>query len=167
MDFRKHAIAAVVAIAAAPALAQTPEGIAQYKDWGVYVASTGSSKVCFALSKPRETKPEGVKRGDIYVFVTSRPGENVTNEVTIEIGYPFKEGGRAQAKIGDASFSLYTKGEKAWVENAAEEPGMVAAMRAGADMVVTGTSQRGTNTTDTYSLQGITDALNRVASECK
>jgi len=167
MDFRKLAITAAVLLAAGPAWAQTPEGVAQYRDWGVYVASTGGSKVCFALSKPKDSKPEGVRRGDIYVFVTSRPGENVTNELTVEIGYPFREGSRAQATIGDASFTLYTQGEKAWVENAAEEPAMVAAMRSGASMVITGTSQRGTNTTDTYSLLGITDALNRVSSECR
>lgn len=148
------------------AFAQTPTGVAQFKDWGVYTANSSGGKICFALSKPKDTKPANVRRGDIFVFVTTRPAEKVKNEVTVEIGYPFKDGSSALADIGGTKFKLFTKGEKAWVENAAEEPNFVAAMRAGSSMVISGTSQRGTDTTDTYSLSGVTAALDRVAQEC-
>jgi invasion protein IalB len=44
---------------------------------------------------------------------------------------------------------------------------MVDAMRKGADLVIKSESGRGTKTTDTYSLKGIAQALDRVAEECK
>ena len=137
------------------------------KEWGVYTADASGSKICFAVSAPKDTKPKNVRRSDIYVYVTTRPKEKVANELTIEIGYPFKQGSQAKAKVGNDTFLLYTNGEKAWVENAAREPALIAAMRAGSSMTVTGTSQRGTNTSDTYSLSGISAALDRVAQECK
>jgi hypothetical protein len=39
-------------------------------------------------------------------------------------------------------------------------------MKAGSAMKVQGRSARGTNTTDNYSLSGISDALERIAKEC-
>jgi invasion protein IalB len=62
---------------------------------------------------------------------------------------------------------MYTQNDGAWVKNAAEEAQMVDAMRKGADLVVKSESGRGTKTTDTYSLKGIAQALDRVAEECK
>jgi invasion protein IalB len=44
---------------------------------------------------------------------------------------------------------------------------MVDTMRRGADLVVKSESGRGTKTTDTYSLKGMAQALDRVAEECK
>ncbi|MBN8965564.1 MAG: hypothetical protein J0H89_09345 [Rhizobiales bacterium] len=53
------------------------------------------------------------------------------------------------------------------MKNAAEEGRLVEAMRKGADMVVKATTSRGTQTTDTFSLKGATQALDRAAQECK
>jgi hypothetical protein len=46
------------------------------------------------------------------------------------------------------------------------ESALVTALKNGANLTVTGTSKRGTVTTDTYSLIGITAALGRMAMEC-
>ena len=59
---------------------------------------------------------------------------------------------------------MYTQNDGAWVKNAAEEAKMVDAMRKGADLVVKSESGRGTKTTDTYSLKGIGQALDKVAA---
>ena len=44
---------------------------------------------------------------------------------------------------------------------------MVAALRKGGKLVVTSDSGRGTKTTDTYSLKGLGEALDKVTAECK
>ena len=44
---------------------------------------------------------------------------------------------------------------------------MVDTMRKGSQMVVKSVSTHDTKTTDTYSLKGISDALEKVAAECK
>ena len=143
--------------------------LGQFGDWGAYRASPGGKKICFALSKPTSaaTEPAGRNRDGSYAFVSTRPSEKVKNEVSVIVGYPQKSGHDATAAIGSATYAMYTQNDGAWVKNAAEEAQMVDAMRKGADLVVKSESGRGTKTTDTYSLKGIAQALDRVAEECK
>ena len=143
--------------------------LGQFGDWGAYKASPGGKTVCFALSRPTQavTDPPERNRDPSYAFVSTRPAENVKDEVSIIVGYPQKEGVDASAIIGTASFVLYTQNDGAWVKNAAEESAMVDAMRKGAEMVIKSVSTHDTKTTDTYSLQGISAALDKVAAECK
>ena len=143
--------------------------LGQFGDWGAYRASPGGKKICFALSKPSSaaTEPAGRNRDAAYAFVSTRPSEKVKNEVSVIVGYPQKPSHDATAAIGSATYAMYTQNDGAWVKNAAEEAQMVDAMRKGSDMVVKSESGRGTRTTDTYSLKGIAQALDRVAEECK
>jgi invasion protein IalB len=154
--------------AAASADAQ-PTLLGQYGDWGAYTASPGGNKVCFALAKPKSTKlePAGRTRDQSYIFVSTRPTEKVKNEVSVIIGYPFKASSDATAEIGTAKFAMYTEKDGAWIKNVAEEARMVDAMRKGADLTVKGTSGRGTQSTDQYSLKGLAQALDKVEQECK
>jgi hypothetical protein len=161
------AMAAISLSMAGAASAQTATALGQFRDWGAYVAEGSGGKVCYALSQPKSMEPRNVNRDPVYFFVTSRPGQGVKNEVSVVIGYPFRADSRASAQIGSDTFTLFTKDDGAWVENAAEEARLVSAMRAGATMVVKGTSQRGTDTSDTYSLSGISAALDRIAQECR
>jgi hypothetical protein len=155
--------------AAAPTGTAQPALLGQYGDWGAYAASPGGGKVCFALAKPKTTKiePAGRKRDPSYVFVSTRPAENVKNEVSVIIGYPFKTSSDATAEVGTVKFAMYTQNDGAWIKNVAEEARMVDAMRKGADLTVKGTSGRGTASTDQYSLKGLAQALEKIEQECK
>jgi len=155
--------------AAAPTGTAQPALLGQYGDWGAYAASPGGGKVCFALAKPKTTKiePAGRKRDPSYVFVSTRPAENVKNEVSVIIGYPFKTSSDATAEVGAVKFAMYTQNDGAWIKNVAEEARMVDAMRKGADLTVKGTSGRGTASTDQYSLKGLAQALDKIEQECK
>jgi hypothetical protein len=146
-----------------------PRLLGQYADWGAYTATPGGKKVCFALAKPKssKTEPAGRKRDQAYLFISTRPAENVRNEVSVTIGYPFKTSSDATAEIGTAKFGMYTLNDGAWIKNVAEEARMVEAMRKGSDLVIKGTSGRGTVSTDQFSLKGLTEALNRADQECK
>jgi len=146
-----------------------PKLLGQYADWGAYTASPGGKKVCFAISKPtsEETNPPNRPRNPIYMFISTRPADKVTNEVSIIIGYPFKPGSDASAQIGSTTFALYTQQDGAWIKNAAEEAQMVDAMQTGETAIVKGESAKGTQTTDTYNLKGVSQALDRIAQDCK
>lgn len=152
---------------AAPAAAQSATPLGQFRDWAAYVAETSNGKVCYVLSQPKQMQPSNVNRDPVYFFITSRPDQGVNNEVSVVIGYPYQDGSQSTAEIGSDSFTLFTKDDGAWVENAAEENRLVEAMRAGMTMVVKGTSRRGTNTTDNYSLAGISAALDKMGEECQ
>jgi hypothetical protein len=146
-----------------------PTLLGQFGDWGAYTATNGGRKVCYALAKPsaQATEPANRPRDPAYTFVSTRPTENVRNEISIVIGYPFKPGSEATVDIGSAKYAMYTQADGAWIKNAAEEARMVDAMRRSSDMVVSGESGRGTKSTDRYALKGLSQALDRVAQECK
>lgn len=146
-----------------------PVLLGQYGAWGAYTASPGGKKVCFALAKPTssETNPPNRPRDPSYMFISSRPADKVRNEVSIIIGYKFKPNSEATAEVGSTSFALYTEKDGAWIKNSAEEAHMVEAMRAGEKAVVKGVSSHGTHTTDTFSLKGLAEALDRADQECK
>ena len=149
--------------------ASQPTLLGQFGDWGAYAASPGGRKVCFALAKPAktQTEPPNRPRDATYVFIASRPADNVHNEVSVMFGYSFKPNAEASLEIGGASFAMYTQSDGGWVKNAAEEPRLVESMRKAGDMTVKGVSARGTNSSDVYSLKGLAQALDRVAQECR
>jgi hypothetical protein len=146
-----------------------PKLLGQYADWGAYTASPAGKKVCFAIAKPSssETVPPNRPRNPIYMFISTRPAEKVINEVSIVAGYPFKPGADATASVGSMSFALYTQQDGAWIKNAGDEPNMVNAMRSGQTAVIKGVSAKGTQSSDTFTLKGLAQALDRAAQECK
>ena len=149
------------------ASAQTPNRVGTFKDWSSYAYSDTRGKVCYAASQPTAQAPQGLNRDPSYFMVTARPSENVRSEVSIIIGYPFKEGSKVTVDIDGQKFSMFTKDDGAWVENAAQETALIAAMKKGRSMSVQGTSRRGTQTTDTYSLSGISASLDALAKSCR
>jgi len=159
--------------AAKPPAAMTggaePTLIGQFGTWGAYAASPNGKKVCFALAKPSSSKtnPPNRPRDPAYAFVSSRPGEKVSNEVSVMIGYTLKPGSESTLEVGGASYSMYTQGDGLWIKNAAEEERMVEAMRKSADATVKGVSAKGTETTDTFSLKGLSQALDKIAQDCR
>jgi hypothetical protein len=146
-----------------------PTLLGQYGDWGAYTASPAGKKICFVLAKPKssKTEPAGRSRDQAYMFISSRPAENVKNEVSVIIGYPFKTSSDATVEVGGAKFAMYTQNDGAWIKNVAEETRMIDAMRKAPDVTVKGTSGKGTNSTDQYSLKGLAQALERVDQECR
>jgi hypothetical protein len=165
------AAAAKPAAAAAAAVAGgvEPTLIGQFGTWGAYSATPNGKKVCFALAKPSSSKtnPPNRPRDPAYAFVSTRPAEKVTNEVSIMIGYTLKPGSESTLDVGGASYAMYTQGDGLWIKNAAEEERMVDAMRKAADVTVKGVSAKGTETIDTFSMKGLGQALDKLAQDCR
>ncbi|MDI1262655.1 MAG: invasion associated locus B family protein [bacterium] len=157
------------AAAAAAGGGAEPTLIGQFGTWGAYTAAPNGKKVCFALAKPSSSKtnPPNRPRDPAYAFISTRPAEKVFNEVSIMIGYALKPGSESSLEVGGASYAMYTQGDGLWIKNAAEEERMVEALRKSADVTVKGVSAKGTETTDTFSLKGLSQALDRLAQDCR
>ncbi|MGP2490425.1 invasion associated locus B family protein [Mesorhizobium sp. PUT5] len=156
----------VLLAAAGPALAQQATKIGQHNAWGTYSYQAGNGKVCYVLTVPTDKQPPSLDHGDMFFFVSQRPGQQVSYEPQFIAGYSFQENSKVTVSIGDKSFTMFTRGKSAWVENAAEEPVLIAAMKGGADMKVQAKSGRGNTTSYVFSLKGISAALSSIAS-CK
>jgi invasion protein IalB len=161
----RAACVVVVAIITTPSYAQEVTLLEKFKDWTAYAAK-GTPKVCFAVAKPTDSNPKKIKRGPIFFYISRWPAENVTNEISVKMGYPFANGAKATATVGTAKFELFTKDEGAFVEKPEMETKLIDAMKNGNTMKVEGKSVRGTATSDVYSLNGLSEALERAAKEC-
>ena len=160
-----RAVSIAAMLATTPALAEEAKLLETFRDWSAYAAA-GNPKVCFAVSKPTESSPKSVKRGPILFYISQWPDDKVVNEISVKMGYPFSEGAKTTVTIGSAKFEMFTKDEGAFIEKPEEETKLIEAMRAGTTMKIEGMSERGTKTSDVYSLLGMSDALARVAKEC-
>ncbi|ENN94093.1 invasion associated locus B family protein [Bartonella bovis] len=142
--------------------AQTPNRLNQFEAWGAYSYKSSENTVCYVLSVPLSALPTTVNHGDNFFLVTKRSNSPVTFEPQFMAGYTLKEGSKVTVTVGDKNFDFFTKDSSAWLASSEMEKQLVAAMRSGKDMVVKATSKRGTRTTYTYSLKGVTAALNMV-----
>jgi hypothetical protein len=160
-------VSALLGLVSTPALAEDPKFIEEFNDWSAYSYRAGGGKVCYIVSQPKDSKPKNVKRDKIFFLVQHRPKDKVRSEVSTIIGYKFKEGSTASIDVDGGKMRLFTNGDGAWAESGAVDRKIVAAMKAGKSMVISGTSWRGTKTVDRYSLSGITAAMNKIDSICK
>ncbi|WP_345798981.1 invasion associated locus B family protein [Albimonas sp. CAU 1670] len=165
------ALAAVQTAPVQAAAQQSTNRVEAFRDWSVFTADAGGP-VCWIVTQPQSSvakrggKPVQVQRGDIYLTVAVRPRQGVKNEIAMVAGYPFKEGSTVEAEIGSKKFELFTEGENAWTYPN-DDGDIITAMKAGAAVVLTGVSARGTTTIDRFSLLGFTDALTSAQTRCK
>jgi len=163
--------AALAAIAASAQAGGPPTLLGASRNWTAYQANTPDGKVCYAVAMPAGTQPKKLARDAIYVIISTWPDRNVTDEMQIVPGYQYKDGRPVVAQVGSHKASFFTQNDgpagMAWAEDAADESSLVAAMHDAATMVVTGTSKRGTKTTDTYALAGLDSALVRAHAACQ
>ena len=139
--------------------AAAPQMIGEYDDWVAYYYRDSAGPVCYMASTPKKDEGKYAKRGDIYAVITHRPNEKSFDVLNINAGYNYKPGSKVIIKIGTKTFDrLFTNEDKAWAVNEKVDKEIVAEMKRGSRMVVHGTSSRGTQTKDTYSLTGFSSA---------
>ena len=163
-------LVAATSFGASVAMAQeSTNRVATMTDWSVF--EEGSPKECWGVSKPKETvnsrdgQPVSVRRGDILMFVTFRPGK--PGEISFTGGYPFAPGSTVDVTVDGNTFKLFTDGEWAWPGSASDDAALLKAMKAGASAVAVARSGKGTQTKDTFSLRGFTAAMDDAAKRCQ
>lgn len=159
------AATAGIALAAAGS-AQAANLVNTYKDWSLFKHEEAAKQICFAASQPKKMSPAGANRDSVFFYISAWPKDGVKSEVSIRLGYPIKSGSTVQVKVGARSFDLFAKDDKAFVADPNEELKLIDAMKRGSTMSVDATSQRGTQTSDDYSLIGISAALGGLAKAC-
>jgi len=140
--------------------------IGKYKDWEVMVVSEQSGKVCFAQSIPVLQAPKSNKR-DARLFVTFRPNEKISNEISTTPGYEFNKDNSVLATSGNNKFKFDIKQQGfAWMTSNKKEKIMVKVMKKGSRIMVSGYNEKGSQTIDHYSLLGFTKAYNTAKKAC-
>jgi hypothetical protein len=168
--FGRALAAAALGLLATVACAQeSTNRVAMMTDWNVFTEE--SPKECWGVSKPKESvntrdgQPVSVRRGDILLFVTFRPGK--PGEISFTGGYPFADGSTVDVAVDGEPYQLFTDGEWAWPGSAEDDARLLAALRAGTTATLTARSGRGTQTVDTFSLRGFTAAMEDAEKRCQ
>jgi hypothetical protein len=143
-----------------------PTLLGQYDNWGAYWAAPDGRKICFAAARPGGSQSNRA-RHPTYLFITSRPHDKVRDELSAILSFPLKTSSDATATIGGKHFAMATQADGVWVKNTADEIKLIEVMRKGGELVLKGTTDRGLQSTDSFSLKGLPQALDRIARECK
>lgn len=146
--------------------AQDIRRLGSYDHWRAFTYQEGGGKVCYMASEPQKEQGDYDKRGDVYAMITHRPKQGTRDVVSFVIGYPFKKDSRVTVDIDGKTFTLFTHKDTAWAPDKQTDEALVQSMIKGRQMVVKGTSSRGTDTTDTYSLIGFTKAHQAINNAC-
>ena len=146
--------------------AQEIKKIGKYKDWEAMVAYEPDGKVCFAQSVPVLQAPKKNKR-DARLFITFRPGEKISNEISATAGYEFNKNNTVLATSGNNKFKFDIKEQGfAWMTSNKKEKIMVKVMKKGSRIMLSGYNEKGSQTIDHYSLLGFTKAYNTAKKAC-
>ncbi len=163
-------LVASVSFAASAAVAQeSTNRVATMTDWSVFAEE--NPKECWGVSSPKETvntrdgQPVQVRRGDILLFVTFRPG--VAGEISFSGGYPFAGGSTVKLDVDGTGYDLISDGEWAWPGTKEDDAAILAALKKGTTAVLSAQSGKGTQTKDTFSLRGFTAAMEEAGKRCQ
>ena len=142
------------------------KSIGKFKDWESFVLLQEGKKVCFAQSIPVVRAPKKFKRESSRLFVSFRPSEDIKNEVSVTNGYEFKIKAPVSAKSGKKKYDLFSKGRYAWVVDDQDQAKLISTMKKASRLMIIGNSEKGTQTTDHYSMMGFTKAYNSAKKNC-
>jgi len=137
-----------------------------HKDWETFVIKNDAGKICFAQSKPVLQAPKNSLR-DARLFISFRPGENISNEISITSGYDFNNKNSIKAISGKNKYTFDIVRENfAWITNNKFEKKMIKTMQKGSRIMVKAHNQKGSQTIDHYSLLGFTKAYKATKANC-
>jgi hypothetical protein len=144
---------------------QEPSLEGLYSDWSLYRLQDNGSLICYLSSGLERASDPVPRRRQAYVLITNRPAESRRGVVSVDPGYTYDDGSTVLMTIGRKQFQLVTKSGFAWAQDS-EDPQIVAAIRGGSTLVVTGRMKEGPATTDTFSLRGFAQALAALDHAC-
>ena len=143
------------------------KSLGKFKDWESFLLMQDGNKICFAQSKPVVRAPKKFKREPSRLFVSFRPSEKIKDEVSVTNGYEFKLKSPVTAKSGKRIYDLFSQGKFAWVADGEEEVKLIRTMKKASRLMITGNAEKGSQTTDHYSMMGFTKAYNAAKKGCK
>jgi len=146
--------------------AENLKKIGKFKDWEVIMITEESNKVCFAHSKPVLQSPKKDDR-EARLFVTFRPSDKITDEVSTTSGYEYNSQNSITASSGKSKYKFdIAQDNFAWISSNKIEKRIIKRMKKASRIMVTGYNKSGSQTIDHYSLMGFTKAYNTVKKIC-
>ncbi len=157
--FRLLPVLALLAFSGPASAQRQPIGI--FSEWGAFRESEPVR--CYAVAEPwRSPKPRGWRP---YATI-SYDSRHVHGQVYFRLSRTKREGSAVLLKIDGRPFQMMAGGADAWAPDRRADAEIVAAIRAGVEMVVETRSARGALVRDRYRLRGAATAIDAAAIAC-
>lgn len=144
---------------------QEPSLEGLYSDWSLYGMQENGNLTCYLSSGLERSSDTVARRRPAVILITNRPAEGKRGVVSVNPGYLYEDGSTVLLSIGRKQFHLFTAGGSAWAQDGDDQQ-IIAAIRSGSALVVTGRMKGGPATTDTFSLRGFIPALAALDHAC-
>jgi len=140
--------------------------VGKFKDWEVIKLNNDSEIICYAQTKPVLQSPKSKQR-EARLFVSFRPKDKISDEISITSGYEFNNQNSVLATSGKSKYKFdITQDNFAWIASNKMEKKMIKTMKRGSRIMITGYNKSGSQTIDHYSLLGFTKAYNAAKKSC-
>ena len=155
-----------ISLLANQVVAEEVKKLGKHKDWETYIINGAAGKICFAQSKPVLQSPKNNPR-EARLFISFRPGENISNEISITSGYDYNNKNSITAISGRNKYKFDIVRENfAWITDNKVENKMIKIMKKGSRIMVKAHNLKGSQTMDHYSLLGFTKAYKATKANC-
>lgn len=159
-------IVIAVSVGAPDVDAASVNRLGTYGDWSLVGDAPEQPKLCFLTAAPRSSAPEGLNREPGRIYVSAWPKDGIRSELSLLLGFTVRKTEAVTLSISGASFTLFSKDRRAFIEDPTQELKLLEAMKKGSKLSISATSERGTAITDIYSLQGFGQAFQELAERC-
>lgn len=137
-----------------------------HADWALFKDEQSPHRFCFVSTTPKNSEPTEANRDQPRVYISAWPKDGIKSELSFRMGFPVDNSAGGTAAVDAATFNIFANGDRAYIKDPTQELKLVEAMRQGQELTIRVTSTRGTIVTDTYSLMGVTAALNNLQRTC-
>jgi len=163
---RPTVVLAIIAVVCCASTAQAAKLVDKAGDWSMFTHDAADKKICFIASQPSSSTPKDAKRDQPFFYISAWPKDGVKAEVSVLLGYPVKKGSDVTVTVSSNTFKLFAQGDKAFVADPTEELKLIDAMKRGSTMDVSATAEAGFETTDKFSLSGVTASIKNLDTKC-
>ncbi|MGH6893424.1 MAG: invasion associated locus B family protein [Dongiaceae bacterium] len=144
------------------------DDLGKFGDWYAFTQGEAKNKLCYMIAAPTLSLGDIEGRGEVGLMVTHQMGGKVRDQVSAALGFEPHKTKYTKAKVDKGSNVLMrlVDGDRAWIREASVDRQLVAKMKNGDNLIVTGMSSKGVATQDTYSLSGFTKAYEAISKAC-
>ena len=144
------------------------DDLGNFGAWYAFTQGEGADKLCYMIAAPIQSLGQIPNRGEVGLIITHQMGGKVRDQVSVALGFQPHKSKFTKAKVDKSSNVLLrvADGDRVWIRESKTDSQLVARMKGGDHLVVTGTSSNGVASQDTFSLNGFTKAYAAISLAC-
>lgn len=146
-----------------PAMAGARDVLGVFQRWGAF--RDNDQGRCFAIAQPLAGGWEASPWRP-FASVGYWPRRGLRGQVNFRLSHQLGSSGQASLVVGDQRFALRGGGADVWAQDRRADAAILAAMRSGRTMSISGQAKAGGTFTDRYDLRGAATAIDAAALGC-